>query len=104
MCGAIVTGGSWGAEAEKCTPLRSILVGPPAKAWLVSRSSKKSAATMSMALDATHGGSRLPCPRAADESPPQLQGVAPQARSEEHTSELQVTNAHIVCLLLLEKK
>src|SRR3546814_8706153 len=25
-------------------------------------------------------------------------------RSEEHTSELQVTNAHIVCRLLLEKK
>src|SRR3546814_10870579 len=26
------------------------------------------------------------------------------ARSEEHTSELQVTNAHLVCRLLLEKK
>src|SRR3546814_3788385 len=26
------------------------------------------------------------------------------SRSEEHTSELQVTNAHIVCRLLLEKK
>src|SRR3546814_4656226 len=25
-------------------------------------------------------------------------------RSEEHTSELQVTNAHLVCRLLLEKK
>src|SRR3546814_879259 len=78
MCGAIVTGGSWGAGAEKCTPLRSILVGPPAKARLVSRSSKKSAATMSMALDATPGASRPPCPRAADERPPQLQGAAPR--------------------------
>src|SRR3546814_1601886 len=28
----------------------------------------------------------------------------PQMRSEEHTSELQVTNAHLVCRLLLEKK
>src|SRR3546814_10174269 len=27
-----------------------------------------------------------------------------QSRSEEHTSELQVTNAHLVCRLLLEKK
>src|SRR3546814_9749400 len=27
-----------------------------------------------------------------------------EARSEEHTSELPVTNAHIVCRLLLEKK
>src|SRR3546814_4127295 len=27
-----------------------------------------------------------------------------QARSEEHTSELPVTNAHLVCRLLLEKK
>src|SRR3546814_14416139 len=27
-----------------------------------------------------------------------------QLRSEEHTSELQVTNAHLVCRLLLEKK
>src|SRR3546814_7354222 len=27
-----------------------------------------------------------------------------QCRSEEHTSELQVTNAHLVCRLLLEKK
>src|SRR3546814_6251869 len=27
-----------------------------------------------------------------------------QRRSEEHTSELQVTNAHLVCRLLLEKK
>src|SRR3546814_5993680 len=26
------------------------------------------------------------------------------SRSEEHTSELQVTNAHLVCRLLLEKK
>src|SRR3546814_1540765 len=32
----------------------------------------------------------------------QLEGFA--ARSEEHTSELQVTNAHLVCRLLLEKK
>src|SRR3546814_8639364 len=29
---------------------------------------------------------------------------ADQQRSEEHTSELQVTNAHLVCRLLLEKK
>src|SRR3546814_5220059 len=28
----------------------------------------------------------------------------PNLRSEEHTSELQVTNAHLVCRLLLEKK
>src|SRR3546814_7298174 len=28
----------------------------------------------------------------------------PSARSEEHTSELQVTNAHLVCRLLLAKK
>src|SRR3546814_1530378 len=27
-----------------------------------------------------------------------------ELRSEEHTSELQVTNAHLVCRLLLEKK
>src|SRR3546814_10707654 len=27
-----------------------------------------------------------------------------RARSEEHTSELRVTNAHLVCRLLLEKK
>src|SRR3546814_1984337 len=27
-----------------------------------------------------------------------------RGRSEEHTSELQVTNAHLVCRLLLEKK
>src|SRR3546814_21179768 len=27
-----------------------------------------------------------------------------RARSEEHTSELQVTNAHLVCRLLLEQK
>src|SRR3546814_1051787 len=34
-----------------------------------------------------------------------LQKVRPgQARSEEHTSELPVTNAHLVCRLLLEKK
>src|SRR3546814_6284530 len=31
-------------------------------------------------------------------------GIAIEARSEEHTSELQVTNAHLVCRLLLEKK
>src|SRR3546814_5246031 len=29
---------------------------------------------------------------------------AEPSRSEEHTSELQVTNAHLVCRLLLEKK
>src|SRR3546814_5931940 len=29
---------------------------------------------------------------------------AARGRSEEHTSELQVTNAHLVCRLLLEKK
>src|SRR3546814_5274255 len=29
---------------------------------------------------------------------------ATEARSEEHTSELPVTNAHLVCRLLLEKK
>src|SRR3546814_8980737 len=28
----------------------------------------------------------------------------PKSRSEEHTSELQVTNAQLVCRLLLEKK
>src|SRR3546814_9111725 len=31
-------------------------------------------------------------------------GVEGQGRSEEHTSELQVTNAHLVCRLLLDKK
>src|SRR3546814_3983859 len=31
-------------------------------------------------------------------------GTTAQSRSEEHTSELQVTNAHLVCRLLLEKK
>src|SRR3546814_3141526 len=31
-------------------------------------------------------------------------GPAPHTRSEEHTSELQSTNAHLVCRLLLEKK
>src|SRR3546814_2315175 len=30
-------------------------------------------------------------------------GSPPAGRSEEHTSELQVTNAHLVCRLLLEK-
>src|SRR3546814_9735805 len=30
--------------------------------------------------------------------------VAPARRSEEHTSETPVTNAHLVCRLLLEKK
>src|SRR3546814_5169724 len=30
--------------------------------------------------------------------------VDPELRSEEHTSELPVTNAHLVCRLLLEKK
>src|SRR3546814_5062408 len=30
--------------------------------------------------------------------------IARTRRSEEHTSELQVTNAHLVCRLLLEKK
>src|SRR3546814_10192049 len=37
----------------------------------------------------------------ATSSPPWLVSCA---RSEEHTSELQVTNAHLVCRLLLEKK
>src|SRR3546814_10204542 len=32
------------------------------------------------------------------------QREADSARSEEHTSELPVTNAHLVCRLLLEKK
>src|SRR3546814_2565859 len=31
-------------------------------------------------------------------------GLQVQPRSEEHTSELQVPNAHLVCRLLLEKK
>src|SRR3546814_5136886 len=33
-----------------------------------------------------------------------LPGLLPRLRSEEHTSELPVTNAHLVCRLLLEKK
>src|SRR3546814_6455975 len=32
------------------------------------------------------------------------ENAAAFARSEEHTSELQVTNAHLVCRLLIEKK
>src|SRR3546814_9476706 len=34
----------------------------------------------------------------------EAQGTATYGRSEEHTSELQVTNAHLVCRLMLEKK
>src|SRR3546814_1579416 len=34
----------------------------------------------------------------------QRRDVVSDERSEEHTSELQVTNAHLVCRLLLEKK
>src|SRR3546814_4416594 len=33
-----------------------------------------------------------------------LGNLRESGRSEEHTSELQVTNAHLVCRLLLEKK
>src|SRR3546814_4061522 len=44
------------------------------------------------------GGLQLQCPRIARPTCP------PVPRSEEHTSELQVTNAHLVCRLLLEKK
>src|SRR3546814_1859446 len=33
-----------------------------------------------------------------------IRTTTPTERSEEHTSELQVTNAHLVCRLLLEKK
>src|SRR3546814_4349971 len=35
---------------------------------------------------------------------PRLRRRVALPRSEEHTSELQVTNAHLVCRLLLEKK
>src|SRR3546814_9481530 len=36
--------------------------------------------------------------------PERFLGAGTVARSEEHTSELPVTNAHLVCRLLLEKK
>src|SRR3546814_10273065 len=36
--------------------------------------------------------------------PGRRQPTVRRIRSEEHTSELQVTNAHLVCRLLLEKK
>src|SRR3546814_9925879 len=45
------------------------------------------------------------CANACSRSPrcPARSTSAAPARSEEHTSELQVTHAHIVCRLLLEK-
>src|SRR3546814_10069119 len=39
----------------------------------------------------------------AIENTPALRDMPADERSEEHTSELQVTNAHIVCRLRLEK-
>src|SRR3546814_4859278 len=43
-------------------------------------------------------------PRPEHYAPRRPATQTPRTRSEEHTSELQVTNAHIVCRLLLEKK
>src|SRR3546814_9619106 len=53
-------------------------------------------------------GSRAQMPRAGmapgEPSLPSESTAFSRTRSEEHTSELQSTNAHLVCSLLLEKK
>src|SRR3712207_7763424 len=53
------------------------------------------------------GGRRGPCPQARPDQPPTRASTVPPAtcpaRSEEHTSELQLRQ-YLVCRLLLEKK
>src|SRR3546814_15671371 len=79
-------GGGWGGVPGASRPVGT----PPASLSGASR-------TMTICF---HRRTRraTPCPPTQQAPPP----AGP--RSEEHTSELQVTNAHLVCRLLLEKK